>query len=85
MNEDDYLVMKDLKKDDLPVKTKLTKLNIHNDARCILWKKHLFNKEKGRSIASPILDMSSFNSDLVWFKLSFKNKFIAHSICQGLD
>lgn len=23
-------------KDDLPVKTKLTKLNIHNDARCIL-------------------------------------------------
>ena len=41
--------------------------------------------QKGRNIASPILDMSSFNSDLVWFKLSFKNKFIAHSICQGLD
>ena len=36
MNEDDYLVMKDLKKDDLPVKTKLAKLNIHDDARCIL-------------------------------------------------
>lgn len=52
----------------------------------LLWK-NLKNDDlqKGRNIASPILDMSSFNSDLVWFKLSFKNKFIAHSICQGLD